>query len=136
MRQPDFSYVMRGAVSITPIPAILAITMALGCTKPTSPGQLLKLPPGDYDLAPTNVVASPSQERSTTVRYSVVNLGTSAVPEKAYELDFYVDGQLVSFDHATSMILPGQTTDYQFRRTLAPASHTYSCVIRWLGSVP
>ena len=44
--------------------------------------------------------------------FALKNTGTSLARSRSYSFDLYVDGQDVTFDHATADLLPGSTTSY------------------------
>lgn len=72
-------------------------------------------PPGNYDLASKSISWQPNPVEVGDLvifTYSVDNLDSSRIPDRTYDVDFYVDGKLVSFDHATSAIYPGLQTVY------------------------
>ena len=80
---------------------------AFGCKKVA--------PPGNYDLASKRITWAPNPVEAgdhVIFTYSVDNLGSSTIPAKTYDVDFYVDGELVSFDHMTSDLYPGLKTEY------------------------
>ena len=73
------------------------------------------VPPGDYDLSGRVIEHDPSHIKigdKITFTYEVRNAGTTSIPAKSYDVEFYVDGKLVSFDRATSGIAPGGRTVY------------------------
>lgn len=53
--------------------------------------------------------------------YEIKNNGTSTLFPRTYEIEFRVDGKLVSFDKATSGIKPGQTITYKSQKTFYPS---------------
>ncbi len=70
---------------------------------------------GDYELTGKVIKHSPDPLRAgdgVTFTYEVKNAGRSAIPARAYEVEFYVDGRLVSFDRAASEIAPGGRSIY------------------------
>lgn len=70
---------------------------------------------GDYDLEAASLVYKPNPVRvgdRVVFNYAVKNNGTNTVPARSYQVDLYLDGRLISFDHGTSDLLPGRTTSY------------------------
>jgi subtilase family serine protease len=70
-----------------------------------------------------------------TFTYSVKNLGTSTLPDGTYDVDFYINGVLVSFDHATSSLIPGGSVSYSMAAPYyhfdakAPGQYNYKVVV-------
>ncbi len=58
--------------------------------------------------------------------YEIKNNGTTTLYPNTYEIEFRVDGKLVSFDRATSEIKPGQTITYKSQKTFYPSKRKNS----------
>jgi subtilase family serine protease len=74
-----------------------------------------KAPLGHYDLVAASVTTKTSPIRvgdKVVFDYTVRNDGKDTVPGGTYNVDFHVDGKLVSFDHGTSDKGSGQKSDY------------------------
>lgn len=72
-------------------------------------------PPGNYDLEATSVTVEPTEifvGDGVVFSKIITNKGKDAIPARSYEVDLYVEGEVVSFDHATSRIEPGLNVDY------------------------
>ena len=81
-----------------------------------------KAPPGDYDMVAVSVTVKPATIHvgdKVVLDYTIRNDGKDTVPGKTYNVDLYVDGNRVSFDHGTFDKGPGQKTDY----SKAPGYH-------------
>jgi len=72
--------------------------------------------------------------------YEIKNNGTSTLLPNTYQIEFRVDGKLVSFDKATSGIKTGQTITYTSQKTFYPskkrASISYELVTKIKGQNP
>lgn len=78
--------------------------------------------PAHYDMVAVSVVPTPSKIHvgdKVVFKHTVRNDGKDVVPVKAYEVDLYVDGTRVAFDHDTSAKGPEGETTYN----MAPGSH-------------
>jgi subtilase family serine protease len=96
------------------------------------------IPTGDYDLTGKVIKLSPNTINAgdrATFTYEVSNAGGSAIPAKSYDVEFYVDGKLVSFDRATSRIPTGKSTIYSKTEgyhdveAITPGVHAYRLVL-------
>ena len=98
---------------------------------------LQEAPEGNYDLVAVEVVHIPEEvvvgDEVVFVNH-LANRGTDAIPPRTYWVDFYVDGECVSFDHGTGGLRPGGTSTYSkaegyyhFKPT-EPGTYTY----RWI----
>ena len=98
---------------------------------------LQEVPEGNYDLVAVEVVHTPEKvvvgDEVVFVNH-LTNQGTDAIPPRTYRVDFYVDGERVSFDHGTGGLEPGGTSTYSkaegyyhFKPT-EPGTYTY----RWI----
>lgn len=75
----------------------------------------LKYPKGNYDLTGTIDSYTPDPVRvgdAVTFEYTVKNIGTDEVPPLSYMVVLYVDKKRVSYDGATSALLPGAGVTY------------------------
>ena len=76
---------------------------------------LQEAPEGNYDLVAIEVVHIPEEvvvgDEVVFVNH-LTNQGTDAIPPRTYWVDFYVDGECVSFDHGTGGLRPGGTSTY------------------------
>ena len=83
------------------VTAIMCLALLVaGCKK--------SAPPGNYDLANTSITFSPNPVKvgdKVVFTYTVINLGTSDVPEKTYDIEFWIDGKKVSYDYASPISL-------------------------------
>ena len=104
----------------------------LACAAP-----LQEAPEGNYDLVAVEVVHTPEKvvvgDEVVFVNH-LTNQGTDAIPPRTYRVDFYVDGERVSFDHGTGGLEPDGTNTYSkaegyyhFKPT-EPGTYTY----RWI----
>ena len=98
---------------------------------------LEEAPEGNYDLVAVELVHIPEEvvvgDEVVFVNH-LTNQGTDAIPPRTYRVDFYVDGERVSFDHGTGGLEPGGTNTYSkaegyyhFKPT-EPGTYTY----RWI----
>lgn len=74
-----------------------------------------KAPPGNYDMVAEAVTVRPVVVHvgdKVVLDHRVRNLGKDTVPGKTFNVDLYVDGKQVSFDHGTFDLGPGQKNDY------------------------
>ncbi|MBN8419750.1 MAG: hypothetical protein J0L73_12595 [Verrucomicrobia bacterium] len=74
-----------------------------------------KAPPGDYDLVAASVTVHPAVVHvgdKVILDHAVQNMGRDTVPGKTFEVDLYVDGKVVSFDHGTHELGAGQKIEY------------------------
>jgi subtilase family serine protease len=81
-------------------------------------------PPGDYDLAVSGISHVPAEVKAgdkVTFTYGVANLGKDGIPPGTYDVDFYVDGKRVSFDHRSSGLVPG--ADHGSTYSMAEGHH-------------
>jgi hypothetical protein len=83
-----------------------------------------------FALSPGTVAVAQDTSK-VTITYSVLNGGSSIVPARSYEIEFYLDAQLASFDRATGSVLPHSKTVYTFSQKVVPGRHTYRLVLRW-----
>ena len=113
--------------------ACVALAGVAGCGQGPAPTSSLPLPlPGKYQLVPTNVsfvTPATNYESGTFAKFSVLNMGPATAPDRAYTLDLYIDGELRSFNHASTFIWPGYTTDYSHEIPLKPGRHAYHLII-------
>lgn len=74
-----------------------------------------KAPPGDYDLVAASVIVRPVVVHvgdEVVLNHTIKNMGRNTVPGKTFNVDVYIDGKRVSFDHGTFDLAPGQKSDY------------------------
>ena len=112
--------------------SILSVVLLLsGCGK-------LIAPSGNYDLTSKSITYLPNPVKvgdEVVFTYTVDNIGKSDVPAKTYDVDFYVNGKRVSFDHATSLIPSGLKTTYSMAKgyyhfkASKPGKYIYMIVI-------
>ena len=106
---------------------------------------LQEAPEGNYDLVAVEVVHTPEEvvvgDEVVFVNH-LTNQGTDAIPPRTYWVDFYVDGECVSFDHGTGGLRPGGTSTYSkaegyyhFKPT-EPGTYTYRWVLDKEDNLP
>ena len=106
---------------------------------------LQEAPEGNYDLVAVEVVHIPEEvvvgDEVVFVNH-LINRGTDAIPPRTYWVDFYVDGECVSFDHGTGGLRPGGTSTYSkaegyyhFKPT-EPGTYTYRWVLDKEDNLP
>ncbi len=64
---------------------------------------------------PVEVSHTPSSVHvgdEVTFLYSIKNQGLAAAPARSYEVEFYVEDELVSFDRGTSGLEPNRSNSY------------------------
>ena len=98
---------------------------------------LEEAPEGNYDLVAVEVVHVPEEvvvgDGVVFVRH-YANQGTDAIPPRTYRVDFYVDGERVSFDYGTAGLPPGRSSTYSIAeghynfKPTEPGTYTY----RWI----
>ena len=109
-----------------------------------SPG-LQEAPEGNYDLVALEVVHIPENvvvgDEVVFVEH-LTNQGTDAIPPRTYRVDFYVDGERVSYDYGTRGLRPGGTSTYSkaegyyhFKPT-EPGTYTYRWVLDKEDNLP
>jgi len=91
-------------------------------------------PPADYDLEAVKALISPEPAifGKNMTEYEVVrNSGPSTVPGGTYDVEFYIDNRLVSFDRATSTLGPGEENHYSGRGQcdFAPGIHRFRLIV-------
>ena len=106
---------------------------------------LEEAPEGNYDLVAVEVVHIPEQVvvgDEVVFANHLTNQGTDAIPPRTYRVDFYVDGERVSFDHGTGGLEPGGTSTYSkaegyyhFKPT-EPGTYTYRWVLDKEDNLP
>ena len=69
------------------------------------------------DLEALRVIENRTSMNGIHYYYEIKNSGETVVPGGSYKLFFRVNGKKVSFDKATSDILPGQTIRYRSTKT-------------------
>ena len=115
---------------------IYAAVISLSCAA-CSPS-LEQAPPGDYDLAALTVTHRPEQAEvgdSIVFTYARTNKGRDTIPAGTFRVDFYVDGERVSFDHATREMAPGAQSamsmgeGYHHFKTDEPGTYSYRFVL-------
>jgi hypothetical protein len=94
----------------------------------------IEAPEADYDIAAQQVTVSPKPVVSHgkySLSYSVRNAGPTDIPGGTYEVEFYIDGDLVSFDRRTSDLPPQQSNTYhaRFNADLTPGVHNYRLIV-------
>jgi hypothetical protein len=94
----------------------------------------LTAPPADYDLEAVKAVISPNPAifgEKMTEHEVVRNSGPSTVPGGTYEVEFYIDNRLVSFDRATSTLGPRHEIAYSSRLQcdFAPGVHSFRLIV-------
>ena len=109
-----------------------------------APG-LQEAPEGNYDLVAVEVVHIPEEVVVGDEVVFVEHLtyrGTDAIPPRTYRVDFYVDGERVSYDHGTGGLTPGGTSIYSkaegyyhFKPT-EPGTYTYRWVLDKEDNLP
>ena len=95
--------------------AAVGLLVSLSCSPRTSP----PAQGGDFDLVAKSVTYKPNPVQvgdKVVFDHVVGNKGTNTVKGGTYCVDLYVDGRDVSFDHATSDILPGGSVPYSMGR--------------------
>ena len=106
---------------------------------------LQEAPEGNYDLVAVEVVHTPEEvvvgDEVVFVNH-LTNQGTDAIPPRTYRVDFYVDGEHVSFDNGTGGLEPGGTSTYSkaegyyhFKPT-EPGTYTYRWVLDKEDNLP
>ena len=106
---------------------------------------LQEAPEGNYDLVAVEVVHIPEEvvvgDEVVFVNH-LANRGTDAIPPRTYWVDFYVDGECVSFDHGTGGLRPGGTSTYSkaegyyhFKPT-EPGTYAYRWVLDKEDNLP
>ena len=121
---------------------ILAIFLfaPVACASP-----LEETPEGNYDLVAVEVVHTPENvvvgDEVVFVNH-LTNQGTDAIPPRTYRVDFYVDGERVSFDHGTGGLESGGTSTYskaegyyRFKPT-EPGTYTYRWILDKENNLP
>jgi subtilase family serine protease len=100
---------------------------------------------GDYDLVAVSLTVIPATIHvgdEVVFNHLVRNDGKDTVPGRSYEVDLYVDGTRVSFDHSTSDTGPGDTTDYGMApghyhwRPTKPGKYRYRLQVDALSHLP
>jgi len=94
----------------------------------------VKAPKADYDIAAQQVTISPKPVVSHgkyLLSYSIRNAGPTSIPGETYEVEFYIDGDLVSFDRRTSTLHPKEPNTYyaKFNADLTPGAHNYRLIV-------
>ena len=106
---------------------------------------LQEAPEGNYDLVAVELVHTPENvvvgDEVVFVNH-LTNQGTDAIPPRTYRVDFYVDGERVSFDNGTGGLEPGGTNTYSkaegyyhFKPT-EPGTYTYRWVLDKEDNLP
>ena len=106
---------------------------------------LEETPEGNYDLVAVEVVHTPEEvvvgDEVVFVNH-LTNQGTDAIPPRTYRVDFYVDGERVSFDNGTGGLEPGGTNTYSkaegyyhFKPT-EPGTYTYRWILDKENNLP
>ena len=106
---------------------------------------LKEAPEGNYDLVAVEVVHTPENVvvgDEVVFANHLTNQGTDAILPRTYRVDFYVDGERVSFDHGTGGLEPGGTSTYSkaegyyhFKPT-EPGTYTYRWVLDKEDNLP
>jgi len=76
---------------------------------------LKKAPPGDYDLVADTLTYTPTHVKvgdGVVFDKIVKNEGADDIPGNTYNVDLYLDGVSISFDHDTSKIPSGKDVKY------------------------
>lgn len=84
-----------------------------------NPNGLKTAMPGNYDLYAESVTYSPTNVTvGTPVVFDKVvrNLGADPIKGGTYNVDFFLDGKNISFDHDTSTIDPGKEVSYSMAK--------------------
>ncbi|WP_395738561.1 CARDB domain-containing protein [Prosthecobacter sp.] len=119
--------------------------LLLVLTLPWLPACQRKAPPGNYDLAPAFVTVRPAVVHvgdKVVLDHGVKNLGRDTVPGKTFNVDLYLDGKRVSFDHGTFDLGPGQKNDYGMAagyfhwQPTKPGKYRYRLVVDELNNLP
>jgi subtilase family serine protease len=74
-----------------------------------------KAPSGDYDLVAATVTVHPAVVHvgdKVILDHTIKNMGRDTIPGKTFEVDLYIDGKRVTFDHGTHDFGPGAKIDY------------------------
>jgi subtilase family serine protease len=112
---------------------------------PWMPACQRKAPPGDYDLVAAAVTVRPAVVHvgeKVVLDHTVRNLGRDTVPGRTFDVDLYVDGKLVSFDHGTHDLGAGQKVDYGKSagyfdwQPTKPGKYRYRLVVDELNNIP
>jgi subtilase family serine protease len=106
---------------------------------------LRKAPSGDYDMVAVSVTVVPATVHvgdKVVLEHSVRNDGKDTVPGRSYEVDLYVDGTRVSFDHGTFDTTPGDSSIYGMSagshhwQPTKPGKYRYRLVVDQSNSLP
>lgn len=123
---------MTRAMKIPSLLCLAALSPSCDYFPPTAP-------PGNYDLAVSAFSHTPTEVTEgdpVSFTYKIVNKGSSTIPRKTYEVDLYVDGTRVSWDHATHDFAPGDTgatysmsAGHHHWKPLKPGTYSYRLVL-------
>lgn len=91
-------------------------------------------PEAEYDIAAQAVSISPEPVVAGTefsISYTIRNVGSTTIPASSYEVEFYLAGNLISFDRRTSTLHPAHSSTYcgQYDTDLPPGVHEYALVV-------
>ena len=121
---------------------ILGVCLLCGCgfslQKPCAPTGIYDLTCKVTSISPATIYVGDK----VVFSYSVSNLGSSTLPARTYDVDFYVNGSLVSFDHATSSLIAGGSTSYSMEPPYyhfdakAPGQYSYKLLVDPTNRVP
>lgn len=75
----------------------------------------------DSEKIDQKVIENRTSKGGIYYSFQIKNKGTGTLMPNTYEIEFRVDGKLVSFDKATSGIKPGQTITYKSQKTFYPS---------------
>ena len=84
---------------------ILSLFLSLSC----GTARLSQAPPGNYDLVALEVRHHPEHVKvgdEVAFTRSLANKGADTVPARTFNVDLYLDGKLIGFDHATHHVDP------------------------------
>jgi len=94
----------------------------------------VRAPQADYDIAAAKVSIRPEPVVANapySFRYTIKNCGPSTIPGESYDVEFYIDDELASFDRGTSSLHPNRSNTYSGKRSkgLSLGKHSYRLVV-------
>jgi len=88
---------------------------------------------GTFAVIPADVefasVKATGELRRCLIWYSIINTRHFEIGKRAYEVEFYVDEDLISFDRGSSVISPLAKIDFSCAVPLPTGSHTYRLLV-------
>ncbi|WP_395750867.1 CARDB domain-containing protein [Prosthecobacter sp.] len=123
----------------------LGVLLQAACSRSSSSARLSSTPPGNYDLVAASVDMMPATVRvgdSITGEHIIRNAGRDIIPGGTHTVHFYLDGKLVSFDHATGARQPGTFSKYgcspghEYMKATKPGRIAYRLVVDEENNVP